>query len=189
MLFNLPHYLTTNNNIFNMKKLLIPALCIGIVIAACKKEESTVGTASQPSYVHQHMAARFTGDSTDTFGASPFITIETANEMISSYLSSINFTANDSDVFSYTINADSLRAYLADASIKNIKIIMAHSMAYINAGHVGQNAGYQTGALTLILAGYNSSGNYVYYNGMVMDHAAPCPYTCPAGNAGGVYLE
>ena len=111
------------------------------------------------------------------------------NSMINSYLNSINSSYNDSDLRSFTVNADSLRAYLASsAAIKSVKVIIAHTQDYMNAGYTGQFAGYQAGALTIIMVGFDDVGNYVYYNGKVLDHAMPCPYTCPPGAAGGELL-
>jgi hypothetical protein len=109
--------------------------------------------------------------------------------MIGSYLSSINSSANDTDVRSFSVDADSLRALLDQTGIKRVKIMFGHTMGYINSGNYGHYAGFQSGALTLIIAGYNAAGNYVYYNGMALDHCMPCPYNCPSGAAGNSLLE
>lgn len=115
-----------------------------------------------------------------------FITLDTGNKMINSYLNSINYTVNDTDVRSFIVDAGALKKYLDSAqNITQIKIFFAHTLSYINSGHENQFAGYQSGALTLILAGVNDSGNYVYYPGdMVIDHSAHCPSNCPPGSAG-----
>jgi hypothetical protein len=110
--------------------------------------------------------------------------------MINSYLYSINSQQNDSDVRSYIINADSLRAYLSNAEIKNVKLMFAHTLAYIDAGQTGMPAGYQSGALTIVIAGYDATGDYTYYGGgYVLDHAVPCPYTCAPGDAANPLLQ
>lgn len=116
--------------------------------------------------------------------SSSFVSIDSANKMISSYLASIDAPQDDTDVYSLILNADSLRAYLSDTRIKNIKIMMAQTLSYINSVGFGQYAGYQCGALTNVIVGYDSMGNYVYYISpgrppMVMDHLCPCPYMCP----------
>jgi hypothetical protein len=44
--------------------------------------------------------------------------------------------------------------------------------------------------MTIVIAGYNNSGEYVYYNNnYVLDHCAPCPYSCPSGAAGSYLLQ
>ena len=63
--------------------------------------------------------------------------------------------------------------------------MFAHTLSYINSGGKDQYAGYQSGALTLVIAGYDSAGNYVFYYypkttcPMVKDHFQPCPDNCP----------
>jgi len=112
---------------------------------------------------------------------SQFISLDSANKMLTSYLASINAPANDSDLRAVIFNADSLRNYLADTSIKNIKIMLSHTLNYVNNGGSGQNCGYQSGEFTFILAGYNRLGNYVYYPlNTVLESGVPCPYHCPA---------
>lgn len=157
----------------------LTALFLGIIILACNKDNSTVTPSHQTTA--RHSAARFLTQ--DTL-SSKFIEPSLANEMISSYLASIDYVHNDTDVRAFIINADSLRAYLADPSIKGVKIMFAHTKQYIDASYSGENAGYQAGALTIVIAGYDSVGNYKYHNGKVLDHATPCPYTCPGGTAG-----
>jgi hypothetical protein len=120
----------------------------------------------------------------DQADSSSFVSIDSANKMVSSYLASINYPQDDTDVYSLILNADSLRAYLSDTRIKNIKIMMAQTLSYINNVGYGQYAGYQCGALTNVIVGYDSLGNYVYYISpgrppMVMDHMCACPNICP----------
>jgi hypothetical protein len=170
-----------------MKSRLIIALSVALAVVACNKENATVQPISKTS-TSSHAAFRLPADFADTT-TSKFIPLDSANKMIGSYLNSINASTNDSDVRSFTVNADSLRAYLSDNSVKNIKIVFAHTLKYINSGYGNQNAGYQSGAMTMIIAAYDGSGNYVYHGGQVLDHIAPCPYTCPSGTAGGNYFE
>lgn len=173
-----------------MKNKLTFALCltIGIAIVACNKQHTpATPKTTTHSTLNQTPAYRLPADTTDTM--SSFIPISVANDMINSYLVSINGNANDSDLKSFTVNADTLRAYLSNTSIKRMKICLAHTKAYINEGYYGVNAGYQAGAITLVFAGYDVSGNYVYNNGMVLDHCVPCPTNCPSGQAGGNNLQ
>jgi hypothetical protein len=123
---------------------------------------------------------------TDTAVTTQFIPLDTANKMIGSYKESLDTTAAVAGLYSVSFNAAQLRAYLADTTIVGMKISMAHTLAYINAGHRGQAAGYRSDALTFIISAYNASGNFVYHNSQVMDFGAQCPTVCPAGQAGNV---
>ncbi|HTN45200.1 MAG TPA: hypothetical protein VL098_02550 [Flavipsychrobacter sp.] len=118
------------------------------------------------------------------FGETPegYIHRDTANKMIGSYLASISSDTNHSNpnLNSFILNADLLRHYLNDTAIKEIKVMLAHRLDFINAGHQGENAGYRSNALTIVIAGYDSLGNYVFYSGnMIPNHATPCPRNCP----------
>lgn len=117
---------------------------------------------------------------------SGFIHIDTANIMIESYLRSIqaDSTAKQGqELYSLIMNADELRTYLnRNRDIKNVKFMFAHTMEYINAGNMGKPAGYKSGALTIIVAGYDKNENYIFAPRMtVPDHCAPCPDYCPKG--------
>lgn len=109
-----------------------------------------------------------------------FIPIDSANKMLNSFLRSTN-APNDSSIRSYILDADQLREYLNDTSngkITSIKIMMAHNLSYINCGNIGVNCGYNPSGLTLIIAGVNESGNYVYKSNQVMDNMTVCPTYC-----------
>lgn len=120
-----------------------------------------------------------------------FITKDSANKMLGSYLASISDADADSSLHSLILNADALRKYLNDTSIRQVKVMLAHTLDYINAGNLDQPAGYKPGALTIILAGYDNKGDYVYGPGnMVPDRAKPCPNECPvSGSASSSLLE
>lgn len=174
-----------------MNRKFIFTLCVIVAIAACRKDrseivpaQSSAATTTTSSH-NPHNAAKTTDDSTI---GSLFITKSVANQMISSYVSSIGTVNATScginDLKSFSIDADSLREYLSDPKIKNIKLVFGHTMKYINGGHTGQFSGMQSGALTIIVAGYDSNGNYIYHGSdMVLDHAMPCPYSCGNGQA------
>jgi len=108
-----------------------------------------------------------------------YISIDSANKMLTSYLNSINANNNDTDLRSITIDADQLRIYLKDENVAKVKIMLAHRLDYINAGNKDVNCGYNYQGLTVILAGYDTSFNYVYSNKMVLDLGTPCPTSCP----------
>ena len=181
-----------------MKRKLFIALCIATIIVACNKEKSEVNpsndSASQYGSASRTGATSSGGEFTPHFTdrtigrgtiSSQFIPSDTANEMINSYIYSVSSGSHASDLHAFSIDADLLRTYLANTSIKNVKLILAHTMDYIHSGFRGVYAGMQPGAVTIIIAGYDNDGNYVYKDGsFVLDHASPCPYTCPPGAAG-----
>src|SRR5690606_7881631 len=121
-----------------------------------------------------------------------FIPMDTANKMIQSYLTSIASGENaNKQLQSLIVDAEVLREYLKDTSIKNLKVLFAHTLNYINSGHYGQNAGYHSNALTIVFAGYDSKGNYIFATGQkVPDQAVPCPANCPhSGTAANPLLQ
>ena len=170
------------------------------VILACNKEKSNVipsqsAATAQTTATNPHHSEARAGDP-----GSQFITADVANQMINSYVTSIsndpNYNSSAPDLHSFSLSADSLRMYLNSVNLRSMKLIFAHTMEYINAGNAGKWAGMQSGALTIILAGYDAQGNYVYYapggvnNGQfVLDHCTPCPTNCAQGVAGGDLLQ
>lgn len=114
---------------------------------------------------------------------SHFIPADTANIMIGSYLKSIepDSSSQGENLYSLIMSADELRTYLnLNPEIKDVKFMFAHTMEYINAGNMGKPAGYKSGALTIVVAGYNREGNYIFApHNSVLDHCAPCPNYCP----------
>ncbi|WP_118973941.1 hypothetical protein [Taibaiella koreensis] len=126
-------------------------------------------------------------------GSNPnFISIDSANKMLGSYLFSINADAdNNSNVQSFIMDADAIREYLSDPAIKKVKIMLAHNLKYINEGNSGVNCGYKSGGLTVIMAGYDAQSNYIFAPGnKVMDNSVPCPSICPSnGTASDMLLH
>ncbi|HVW99813.1 MAG TPA: hypothetical protein VHA52_05200, partial [Candidatus Babeliaceae bacterium] len=110
--------------------------------------------------------------------SSHFISIDSANKMLGSYLNSINYTTNDTDLQSMVIDVASLRKYIdsmpGSDSITQLKLMFAHTLNYATL-HANTNAGYKSGALTIIIAASSVHGNYVLYNNQVMDYSSPCP--------------
>jgi hypothetical protein len=176
-----------------MKNRLFIMMCLTVAIGSCSKNRSEVVPAvqapepqSSQSNVNLNYAYRTTQDSVH----SRFISTSIANQMINSYIYSItqDTTQND-DIKSFSISADSLRLYLSNSQIKNVKLIFGHTMEYITLGNSGVYSGMKSGALTIIIAGYDSAGNYIYQGECVLDHALPCPFSCPPGDAGGNLLQ
>ncbi|MBS1584045.1 MAG: hypothetical protein JSS82_00655 [Bacteroidetes bacterium] len=130
-----------------------------------------------------------TGDSTIGSGEDSFcnfIPKDSANKMINSYLGSINYPSNDSDLYSMIVDVPKLNAYLnvmttTGLKATKIKLMFAHTLDYINSGGQNRNCGYKSGKLTLVIAAYDSAGNYIYMNGnRVLEHLQPCPTICPS---------
>jgi len=158
-----------------MKKstsVILIAITVISIVACSKKSRTTNGSVN---LVNLNALA----DS--TYGLdSPFIEVDTANKMISSYLTSINSSDHSDEVRSFIVDAQALRYYLQNTDIKKVKIMLAHNLDYINGG--GQNiySGNNYNAVTVVIAGYDQNSNYVYSPaGLVIDHATPCPYDCP----------
>jgi len=123
-----------------------------------------------------------------------FISVDSANKMIGSYLNSINYQSYDSSLHSLVIDATELRRYMdttpATNKIKKFKIMFAHKLAYINSGHQNQFGGYNQNAFTVIIAGVNESGDYVMFPGSkAFDNSMPCPTSCPGGTASSPLIQ
>ena len=119
---------------------------------------------------------------------------DTADKMIGSYLNSINFTANDTDLQSLSLDADAFRAYLNDPTIGNqvarFEISLAHTLDYINSGHGGQYAGYNAEALTVVVVGLDDAGNKLYYpGGLSVNNASHCPPSCGESDGEATQLD
>ncbi len=118
---------------------------------------------------------------------SAFIKIDSANKMLNSYLNSINYESNDTDLRSLSVDADQLRTYLANTSITSVKLMLGHTLQYINHGGQNTPCGYKSNALTIIIACYDVDGNYIYntpvQNPSVLDYCAPCPTNCPTSGS------
>src|SRR5690606_21419291 len=65
-----------------------------------------------------------------------FIPSDSANKMIQSYLTST--TGNPDDLRALILDADSMKSYLTDTSIRHLKVMLAHTLNYINDGNNGR---------------------------------------------------
>lgn len=158
-----------------------------LVLLACLLSACTHPASTEPPPVQQQGAVHagriiplgLLPGRADSF--SKFISLDSANKMLQSYLSSINYQQNDTELHAIIFKAADLRQMLSDGRITNIKIMLAHTLDYINAGGAGEYCGYKSKELTVIIAGYDSSGNYIYSpSGRVLEMGAPCPTSCPA---------
>lgn len=112
-------------------------------------------------------------------GSSRFIPADTANRMIKSYLNGINYRNNTGEIRSWTLNADTLRSFLKDNKIVALKLMLAHNREYILSGHEGQLPAQNTAALTVIIAGVDPGGDFVYHaDNEVLNRCQPCPTEC-----------
>lgn len=112
------------------------------------------------------------------------IPVDTANRMIMSYLRSIEYETNRTAIRSWAFNADTLRHYLSTGKGKKIvmlRLMLAHTTAYINDGHYGQRPSPldNNHALTVVIAGVDSLGQYLLNDeSMPYDQGLPCPENC-----------
>lgn len=121
-----------------------------------------------------------------------FIPVDSANKMLQSYLVSINADVDtNQNLQSIILDADAIREYLSNPSIRKVKVMFAHRLDYINSGHFGVNCGYTSGGLTIILAGFDANNNYIFAPGdMVPDRGTLCPPGCVnSGTASDMYLH
>ena len=158
-----------------MRKLLIIVAMAAGLGACCRHHNETTLTTCPGS----------------TTVLSELIPVDSANKMLGSYLSSIDYAGNDSTLRSISLDACMLRDYLNSLEgqeLVGVKVMFAHTLDYINAGHVGEDAGYRSGALTLLLAGYDESGNYYLPENGIFNKGVPCPTHCPPGAAGNPFI-
>ncbi|WP_276132479.1 hypothetical protein [Polluticoccus soli] len=163
-----------------MRKIIIGfAALLLTVVVACSKKNSTPDTsiATPTKELDFHKYAIMGLDS-------PFISIDTGNIMLNSYLNSIQNRTNE--VKSFIVDADALRYYLQNTNIKHVKLMLAHKLSYVRGGNANQYAGMDYNAMTMIIAGFGSDYDYIYSpQGAVMDFSIPCPNSCPGtGTAG-----
>ncbi len=168
------------------RKIITPVLCFALALISCNNASQPATTAEGTG---EKSMARVAGGSCEEY-----VAIDSANKMLLSYLHSVDFQNNDTDLRSMVFDAACLRDYLSNANVASVKVMFAHTLDYINNGGQDQPAGYRSGKLTLVIAGYDRSGNYVFStqgnDKMVLDLAAPCPHNCPqAGTAAADSLQ
>ncbi len=136
-----------------IKRFFALTIISAALIYGCSKEKSSSNVQPLPNTGSGHNTSYrgygLRGTFNDDYSAS--IPVDSANRMIESYLTSINYPANDSGLRSLSFSADSLRAYLDNADIKTIKFMFAHQPGYINTGHYGEYAAMNPAALTVVI--------------------------------------
>ena len=168
-----------------MKNFALFSLATILLISACSKDSDNFtpatpiqGPAPQGNPTYTGIKFRYSGAD-----YSQPIPIDEANNMIQSYLTSINYPDNQTDLRSLTFDADTLRAYLADGRIKTVKFMLAHQPSYAATSY-GVNAGMRANAITMVIVGLDETDKYIYNdNDMVYDHFAPCPTNCSVSGA------
>lgn len=161
-------------------------------VGACTKDEpalpaistSSAATADQSATPTSPFSlaglARYAGED-----YSQSISVTLANEMIGSYLSSVSYPSYDTALRSLTFDADTLRGYLQDTSIKTLRFYVAHTPAYAaSLATKGKYAGLSPSAVTFIIAGLNHNDQVVpNRRGEVYEHMMGCPMTCAGSSA------
>lgn len=166
------------------KRLFVSIACGAALLYGCSKEQS--GTNVHPASTSRHgmpSGSGFAGynmrGSSNSADYSASIPVDSANRLIESYLTSVEYPSNELSLRSLTFSGDSLRAYLSNPNVKTIKFMLAHQPEYVNTGHFGVYAGMNPEALTLVIAGLDENGNFVLNNqNEVYEHCAPCPFIC-----------
>lgn len=164
------------------KMTIAALLAVASFSSSCQNNGGENKDASAAKQAEPMALTSSSGDSTtQTDTCLSCVPVDTANKMINSYIGSLNGNPNNQYLYSLIVDANDLRDYLdANPSVTNVKLMFAHTLSYINSGGGNQNCGTKAGQLTIIMAGYNASGNYVITNNQVMNHAMPCPTSCPS---------
>lgn len=158
----------------NLKKSILLLTCAAVLWSCGKKTNTQSNNPSEDTTVVSNTAPL-------SVSYAGFIPIDSANKMIGSYLSSIEAESSYDPLYSLLLDADELRVFLSDNDIHGVKVMLAHTLDYINNGNEGLPAGYKSGALTIVFAGYDVDGDYVYAPGdLVPNEANPCPPLCKA---------
>lgn len=196
-------YLSYNVKKNAMKKWILPLsiavnfLFTTLLLVTCNKN-TNAGTPNEGATNVSHLRSSSLAVQTKNFqtdqGFIPgtsFISLDTANMMISSYIKAIDPTQNPDQIHSLICNADSLVAfYNANPSVRYFKLSFAHNMTYIHNGHYGIMPKPNDNAITMIITGIDASHNYVRSPvGYIIDNLTPCPDQCVSGIAGGDLIQ
>lgn len=151
-----------------------------LIATSCQKASKDVdtGLTKQPNFSNSGKGPNFRYSGPDY---SQEISVDLANTLIGSYLTSIDYENNPYGLRSFTFDADTLRNYLNDTTngrIATIRLMLAHQESYIESNY-GVNAGLDGRAITFIIVGLDENDNFVYNkNNAVYDNVRPCPVNC-----------
>lgn len=116
-----------------------------------------------------------------------YLPIDSANKMISSYLNSIQYQNNDTDVRSFIVDANALRCYLNSEeglNVSNLKISFAHNASTAYSADSNVNCGYNGKHLAIVITGFDTLGNNVIHpKGLCFDRGVWKPLFQISGNA------
>jgi hypothetical protein len=166
-----------------MKQAILISFLFAIALGSCKKENQEIQTTTQQTNATPPFSSmyRYVGED-----YSQAVTISFANNLIQSYLTSINYPNNDSTLRSMTFDADSLRTYLNDTThgrIATLKFMFAHQPSYAQNNY-GKNAKFKGSAMTMVIVGLDEDDHYIYTkNNRVYEHVRPCPALCDNSGA------
>lgn len=157
-----------------MKKKMLLVIVAALVVYACNKKNTTVDTNTNQSGTKPDFR------SYALMGLdSPFLSPDTANVMIQSYLDDIDNSSTQ--LKSLIVDANALRYYLQNTDIKSVKLMFAHKLSYARNPPTDQLPDMDYRALTIVIAGFDANNNYIYSpQGAVMDFCKPCPFECPS---------
>ena len=155
-----------------MKNKLSFLIIAALVVYACNKKSTTVDTNSPATKPDYRSYALMGLDS-------PFLSSDTANVMIQSYLDDLD---NSNQLKSLIVDANALRYYLQNTNITSVKLMFAHKLSYVRNPSSDALPDMDYRALTIVIAGFDANNNYIYSpQGAVMDFCKPCPNECPTG--------
>jgi hypothetical protein len=108
-----------------------------------------------------------------------FLSKDTANQMLESYLNSIPVEEQGHYLRSLVLDANAIRSYLADTSIVKVKLMLAYTLPFAASPDASLPPDLKSGGITILLAGVNRLDDYVLYGtNSVVNFATPCPPTC-----------
>lgn len=136
---------------------------------SCQKEATITKSASNQTNTAQPNRISST---------SHLINIDVANNHIQSYLDGLDATAIP-QIKAFFIDAATLRNYLQDSSITELKLMFGHTSSVLAAGGLDTFVYLNQGALTAFIVGVDANQNYVYKDDeLLINNMQGCPYNC-----------
>lgn len=146
-------------------------LSVFLLLTACNKNDNTQESTA-PALGNAIMER-------DLGATSHLVDAALANQLISSYLNSIDTITAYTPIKSFMVGVSELRDLLSDTNITELKIFLAHHQDYLSNGNTDVYSGVDAQALTLVISGVNSTNDYVYLNtSNVINKINGCPVNC-----------